>query len=176
MEPGVSAIVRCPHSWAHDTSICHHRQQWCTGAAPRPLATTSWSFGYPTIRYPGSRGKKCSECGVNICLIAPRGPVVTLHHCHYVTPIQWPAPPSTGIYSPQWRIFSPAANGTLHSELLVLFISIHFSPFSRFPNFSAIFPHFNTEICPSRTAPWYLEPAYHSQYLHLLKIFFIFNF
>ena len=76
MEPGVSAIVRCPHSWAHDTSICHHRQQWCTGAAPRPLATTSWSFGYPTIRYPGSRGKKCSECGVNICLIAPRGPVV----------------------------------------------------------------------------------------------------
>ena len=107
MEPGVSAIVRCPHSWAHDTSICHHRQQWCTGAAPRPLATTSWSFGYPTIRYPGSRGKKCSECGVNICLIAPRGPVVTLHHCHYVTPIQWPAPPSTGISTIHSGVSSP---------------------------------------------------------------------
>ena len=121
-EPGVSKIVRCSLIWAHDTSICHDRQQWCTGAAPRPLTTTSWSFGYPTIKYPGSRGKKCSECGVNICLIAPHGPAVTLHYCHYVTPIQWPAPPSTGIYSPQWRIFYLAANWTLHFELFVLFI------------------------------------------------------
>ena len=71
--------MRCPLILTHDTSICHDRQQWCTGAAPRPLTTTSWSFGYlgyPTIKYPGSRGKKCSECGVNICLIAPHGPVV----------------------------------------------------------------------------------------------------
>ena len=51
--------------------------QWCS--IPRPLTSTSWSFGYlgyPTIKYPGSRSKKCSECGVNICLIAPHGPVV----------------------------------------------------------------------------------------------------
>ena len=111
-------------------------QQWqCSGAAPRPLTTTSWSFGYlgyPTIKYPGSRGKKCSECGVNICLIAPHGPVVLWSPSTIVT--------MSHQSSDRPR---PAQASTTHSGVSSPWVTwfVHFtrfSPFYCFPNFSAV--------------------------------------
>ena len=47
---------------------------WCSTEATNHHKLEFWLswLSYNQV----SRGKKCSECGVNICLIAPHGPVV----------------------------------------------------------------------------------------------------